>query len=80
MSVKSIQVLRALVWRGFFTCYVDCEVLIQGVLVVAPHTVEEKDSAQAPPGFPGLETMLPLLLNAVKEGRLTLEVRGSLEL
>lgn len=39
----------------------------------APHTLEEKDSANPPPGFPGLETMLPLLLTAVSEGRLTLE-------
>ncbi len=39
----------------------------------APHTVEEKDGAQPPPGFPGLETALPLLLTAVHEGRLTVE-------
>ncbi|XP_063727618.1 multifunctional protein CAD-like isoform X2 [Symsagittifera roscoffensis] len=39
----------------------------------APHTPEEKDSANAPPGFPGLETMLPLLLTAVHQGRLTIE-------
>lgn len=39
----------------------------------APHTTEEKNSANPPPGFPGLETILPLLLNAVSEGRLTLE-------
>ncbi|XP_039259066.2 multifunctional protein CAD-like [Styela clava] len=41
----------------------------------APHAVSEKDRQQPlpPPGFPGLETMLPLLLNAVNEGRLTLE-------
>lgn len=39
----------------------------------APHTLEEKQSEKAPPGFPGLETILPLLLNAVHEGRLTLE-------
>jgi dihydroorotase-like cyclic amidohydrolase len=39
----------------------------------APHTLAEKDSPQPPPGFPGLETMLPLLLTAVHEGRLTLE-------
>jgi carbamoyl-phosphate synthase/aspartate carbamoyltransferase/dihydroorotase len=39
----------------------------------APHTLEEKDSDQAPPGFPGLETSLPLLLTAVQEGRLTQE-------
>ncbi|WAR14414.1 PYR1-like protein [Mya arenaria] len=39
----------------------------------APHTVEEKCSENPPPGFPGLETMLPLLLTAVAEGRLTIE-------
>lgn len=37
----------------------------------APHTAAEKDSASPPPGFPGLETALPLLLTAVAEGRLT---------
>ena len=40
----------------------------------APHTVEEKNSPNPPPGFPGLETMLPLLLTAVHQGRLTIEV------
>jgi carbamoyl-phosphate synthase / aspartate carbamoyltransferase / dihydroorotase len=39
----------------------------------APHTIEEKDSENPPPGFPGLETVLPLLLTAVHEGRLTLD-------
>ena len=39
----------------------------------APHTADEKDSETPPPGFPGLETALPLLLNAVHAGRLTLE-------
>jgi len=39
----------------------------------APHTLEEKDSANPPPGFPGLETLLPLLLTAVDLGRLTLD-------
>lgn len=39
----------------------------------APHTIEEKTSKNPPPGFPGLETILPLLLNAVSEGRLELE-------
>jgi carbamoyl-phosphate synthase/aspartate carbamoyltransferase/dihydroorotase len=39
----------------------------------APHTIEEKDSDNPPPGFPGLETALPLLLTAVDDGRLTLE-------
>jgi carbamoyl-phosphate synthase/aspartate carbamoyltransferase/dihydroorotase len=37
----------------------------------APHTLQEKDGAEPPPGFPGLETILPLLLTAVKENRLT---------
>jgi carbamoyl-phosphate synthase/aspartate carbamoyltransferase/dihydroorotase len=39
----------------------------------APHTKEEKAGEDAPPGFPGLETMLPLLLTAVSEGKLTIE-------
>src|SRR5512140_2099063 len=39
----------------------------------APHTLQEKDSPKPPPGFPGLETALPLLLTAVKEGRLSLD-------
>ncbi len=39
----------------------------------APHTLAEKEGAAlsaAPPGVPGLETMLPLLLTAVHDGRL----------
>ncbi|MCB0101078.1 MAG: amidohydrolase family protein [Anaerolineales bacterium] len=39
----------------------------------APHTLEEKDGENPPPGFPGLETMLPLLLTAASEGRLTID-------
>jgi dihydroorotase-like cyclic amidohydrolase len=39
----------------------------------APHTLEEKDGDNPPPGFPGLETALPLFLTAVSEGRLTIE-------
>jgi carbamoyl-phosphate synthase/aspartate carbamoyltransferase/dihydroorotase len=39
----------------------------------APHTLEEKDSSTPPPGFPGLETALPLWLTAVDLGRLTVE-------
>ncbi|MEW5828527.1 MAG: amidohydrolase family protein, partial [Chloroflexota bacterium] len=31
----------------------------------APHTLAEKDSDNPPPGFPGVETILPLLLTAV---------------
>lgn len=39
----------------------------------APHTLAEKDGENPPPGFPGLETALPLLLTAVHEGRLSME-------
>lgn len=38
----------------------------------APHTIEEKQSIAAPPGMPGLETMLPLLLLAVSQKRVSL--------
>ena len=38
----------------------------------APHTLEEKLSADGPPGVPGLETALPLMLTAVAKGRLTM--------
>jgi carbamoyl-phosphate synthase/aspartate carbamoyltransferase/dihydroorotase len=39
----------------------------------APHTLAEKDGPNPPPGFPGLETALPLLLTAVSEGRLAMD-------
>ena len=39
----------------------------------APHTMAEKQGADPPPGVPGLETTLPLILTAVHEGRLSLE-------
>ncbi len=39
----------------------------------APHTLEEKEGQKPPPGFPGVETILPLLLTAVHEGRLTVD-------
>lgn len=39
----------------------------------APHSVEEKNSEKPPPGYPGLETMMPLLLTAVSDGRLTID-------
>lgn len=39
----------------------------------APHTLAEKDGDNPPPGFPGLETLLPLLLTAVEAGRLSME-------
>jgi carbamoyl-phosphate synthase/aspartate carbamoyltransferase/dihydroorotase len=37
----------------------------------APHTRAEKLSAQPPYGLPGLETTLPLMVSAVRDGRLT---------
>ncbi|NIW49178.1 MAG: amidohydrolase family protein [Gammaproteobacteria bacterium] len=39
----------------------------------APHTKTEKASESPPPGFPGLETALPLMLNAVNQGRLSID-------
>ncbi|MEP6896545.1 MAG: hypothetical protein ABI986_13135, partial [Chloroflexota bacterium] len=58
----------------------DVEALWQNMDVIdcfatdhAPHTLEEKDSDNPPPGFPGLETLLPLLLTAVSEKRLTID-------
>ncbi|MBU0493161.1 MAG: amidohydrolase family protein [Chloroflexi bacterium] len=39
----------------------------------APHTLAEKHSENPPPGVPGLETALPLMLTAVADGRLTLD-------
>jgi carbamoyl-phosphate synthase/aspartate carbamoyltransferase/dihydroorotase len=39
----------------------------------APHTLAEKDGENPPPGFPGVETMLPLLLTAINARRLTLD-------
>ncbi len=58
----------------------DCEALWAHLDVIdcfatdhAPHALAEKEGATPPPGVPGLETMLPLLLTAVHEGRLTIE-------
>ena len=39
----------------------------------APHTKEEKLSSAPPPGVPGVETTLPLLLSAVSQGKLSLD-------
>jgi carbamoyl-phosphate synthase / aspartate carbamoyltransferase / dihydroorotase len=57
----------------------DVEALWENMYVIdcfatdhAPHTLDEKDGNNPPPGFPGLETMLPLLLTAVSNGRLSL--------
>lgn len=39
----------------------------------APHTLDEKSGENAPPGFPGLETSLALMLTAVNQQRISLE-------
>lgn len=41
----------------------------------APHTIDEKNKAYpaSPSGMPGVQTLLPLMLNHVAEGRLTLQ-------
>ena len=41
----------------------------------APHTKEEKDRPypNSPSGMPGVQTMVPIMLNHVNQGRLTLE-------
>lgn len=48
--------------------YIDCLATDH-----APHTIQEKRDFNPPSGIPGLETMLPLLLTAVKDKRLTLD-------
>ena len=48
--------------------YIDCFATDH-----APHLLSEKDSETPPPGFPGLETALPLLLTAVHQERLSLD-------
>jgi len=58
----------------------DCQALWDNIDIVdciatdhAPHTITEKESDTPPPGVPGLETALPLMLLAVEEGRLSLD-------
>lgn len=58
----------------------DCQALWDNLNIIdcfatdhAPHTLAEKDGPEPPPGFPGLETALPLLLTAVHDGRLTID-------
>ncbi|MFN2252389.1 MAG: amidohydrolase family protein [Anaerolineae bacterium] len=57
---------REALWRHLD--FVDCIATDH-----APHTREEKAGESPPPGVPGLETTLPLMLTAVHEGRLTLD-------
>ncbi|MDQ4074613.1 MAG: amidohydrolase family protein [Chloroflexota bacterium] len=59
---------RKALWDALRAGVVDCIATDH-----APHLREEKESEQPPPGVPGLETTLPLLMNAVQATRLTLE-------
>ncbi|MBI3943178.1 MAG: amidohydrolase family protein [Chloroflexi bacterium] len=54
---------RAGLWE--LLAFVDCIATDH-----APHTRAEKESSTPPPGIPGLETALPLMLTAVHAGRL----------
>ena len=56
-------------WQGIADGVVDCIATDH-----APHTLQEKDSQNPPPGFPGLETGLALMLGAVRGGRLTMDL------
>jgi len=47
--------------------YIDCFATDH-----APHTLDEKDGPNPPPGFPGVDSALPLLMTAVNDGRLTI--------
>ena len=55
--------LRAMLYRGLIDVVASDH---------APHALEEKMGPEPPPGIPGLETLLPLLLNEVAERRLAL--------
>ena len=56
-------------WQGISSGIVDCIGTDH-----APHTIEEKEKEyfDAPSGVPGIETMLPLLLDAVANERLSM--------
>ncbi|MGB0384303.1 MAG: amidohydrolase family protein [Ardenticatenaceae bacterium] len=59
---------RKALWEALRTGVVDCIATDH-----APHLRSEKESATPPPGVPGLETTLPLLMNAVQATRLSIE-------
>ena len=48
--------------------YIDCFATDH-----APHLLSEKDSDNPPPGFPGVDTALPLYMTALQDDRLTLD-------
>lgn len=57
-------------WREINEGTIDCIITDH-----APHTIEEKEKSfeEAPPGLPGVETMVPLLLDAVNKGKVKFE-------
>jgi carbamoyl-phosphate synthase/aspartate carbamoyltransferase/dihydroorotase len=58
---------KSLIWS--ILSYIDCFATDH-----APHSRAEKSEGdRAPPGLPSIEYMLPLLLTAVRDGRLTME-------
>jgi dihydroorotase (multifunctional complex type) len=59
---------QAALWEGIATGLVD---VVESDH--APHTLAEKASDPPPSGVPGLETTLPLLCTALRDGRLTSE-------
>jgi len=61
---------RDALWRGIEAGTVDCIASDH-----APHTLEEKGRIypDTPSGMPGVQTLLPLMLDHVSQGRLTLE-------
>jgi dihydroorotase-like cyclic amidohydrolase len=59
---------RDALWEALRLGIVDCIATDH-----APHTLVEKDGQSPPPGFPGLETALALMLSAMQAGRLSQE-------
>lgn len=61
---------RDALWQGLKDGVIDCLATDH-----SPHTVEEKsvEYGKAPSGMPGVETLLPLLLNQVNAGNCSLE-------
>ncbi len=57
-------------WRGLVDGTIDMIATDH-----APHTIEEKSSSywDAPSGVPGLDTMMPLMLNLVNEGKISMK-------
>jgi carbamoyl-phosphate synthase/aspartate carbamoyltransferase/dihydroorotase len=61
------QADQAALWANL--AFIDCIATDH-----APHALAEKDGDDPPPGFPGLETALPLMIGAVYDGRIGMEV------